>query len=357
MCPDIDFFIAKLYDRLVRKPKGKRSKENAGVEVLVSVIIPMYNCGKYIGRCIRSLIDQTYKSIEILVVDDGSTDNGAKIVKKLQQESNCLKYFWQENQGPSIARNKAIEEAEGKYLLFVDSDDYVSDDYIADMVQSAEENHSELVIAGYTLVYADKRKSVEIIPENYKKDIAEEWAYRISSCWGRLYSREFWTSNHIAFHQEKNSRAEDVPIVLYSNIMAKNITIVQNAGYHYFQHPESAMNQLKNKVIFQFPYQAFREMYRKVRAQTGWNSRDYFDIGVIKFLTQFTFLIYRNAESEEKKRLKKYIIELLQEDWKDMVSAWKSYRRNIQFPFVYKAAIELFIFKYQRAMRTSFQQR
>lgn len=327
------------------------------MEALVSVIVPMYNCEKYIERCIRSLIGQNYKQIEILVVDDGSTDDSARIVKELQQESNSLKYIWQENQGASIARNKAIEEAEGKYLLFVDSDDYLSDNYIEDMVQSAERNHSELVIAGYTLVYADKKKSVEVIPKRYEKDIAEEWAYRISSCCSRLYSREFWINNNITFRQEEKARAEDVPIVLYSNIMAKNITIVQNAGYYYYQHPESAMNQLKNRVVFQFPYQAFHEMYREVKARTAWNSREYFDIGVIKFLAQFTFLIYRNAESEEKNRLKKYIIELLQGDWISMVSAWKSYRRNIQFPFVHKAAIELFILKYQKIMRMHYKKR
>lgn len=321
------------------------------MKALISVVVPMYNCEKYIERCICSLLRQTYEQIEILVVDDGSIDGSAEIIKELQRENSNLKYFYQENQGVSVARNKAIEEATGKYLLFVDSDDFVSNNYVKDMVQSAERNCSELVIAGYTLVYADKRKRVQVIPERYEKGIAEEWAYRISACCSRLYSREFWISNHIAFQQEKKARAEDVPIVLYSNVMAKNITVVQNAGYFYYQHPESAMNQVKNKVVFQFPYQAFREMYQKVSEQPVWNSREYFDIGVIKFLAQFTFLIYRNAKSEEKDRLKRYIIELLQKDWPIMISAWKTYRKDIQFPFVQKVAIELFILKYQRIMR------
>lgn len=318
------------------------------MKVLVSVIVPMYNCEKYIERCIRSLIGQTYKQIEVLVVDDGSTDGGAEVVKELQRENSNLKYFYQENQGVSIARNKAIEESKGKYLLFVDSDDYLSDSYIGDMVQSAEENQSELVIAGYTLVYEDKRKRVQVIPERYERGIAEEWAYRISACWGRLYSKEFWISNRITFCQEKKARAEDVPIVLYSNVMAKSITIVRNAGYFYYQHSESAMNQLKNKVVFQFPYEAFRDMYQRVKKQPVCNSREYFDIGVIKFLAQFTFVIYRNAKPEEKDRLKWYIIELLQKDWATMVLEWKMHRKDICLPLTHKIAIEFFLLKYKQ---------
>ena len=325
------------------------------MRALVSVIVPMYNCEKYIERCICSLIEQTYKQIEILVVDDGSTDGSAVIIKELQRKNCNLKYFYQKNQGVSIARNKAIDEAEGKYLLFVDSDDYLSSNYIEDMVQSAERDQSELVIAGYTLVHADKRKSKQVIPQRYEKDTAEEWAYRISACCSRLYLREFWTSNHMTFYQEEKARAEDVPIALYSNAMAKNITVVPNAGYFYYQHSKSAMNQLKNKIVFQFPYRAFREMYQRVREQPVWNSREYFDIGVVKFLAQFTFVIYKNAESEEKNRLKRYIVELLQEDWTIIVSDWKKHRKSTQFPFAHKMAIELFLLKYRRIMQVDFE--
>lgn len=343
------------WKNVLEKQKAKKTRENAELEALVSVIVPMYNCGKYIERCICSLIVQTYRQIEIIVVDDGSTDNSADIIKKLQQENSNLKYFYQRNQGVGIARNKAIEKAEGKYLLFVDSDDYLGNNYIEDLVRGAEKSQSELAIAGYTIVYEGKRKRVQIIPEKYEKDIAEEWAYRISSCCSRLYSREFWINNHMSFQREKKARAEDVPIVLYANVMAKNITIVQNAGYFYYQHSESAMNQLKNKVMFQFPYQAFNEMYQNVKGKFVSNNREYFDIGVLKFLAQFTFLIYRNAEQEEKDRLKKYIVELLKSDWKTMIFEWKKYRRHIHFSLVQKAAIDFFILKYQRVMQTDFK--
>ena len=313
---------------------------------LVSVIIPMYNSQLYIERCISSILTQTYDQVEILVVDDGSIDNSADIIKKIQQENGKLKYFYQQNSGPGMARNKAIQESKGKYLLFVDADDYLSEDYIECMVESAEMNKSELVVAGYTLAYADARKQVQVVPEKYEKNVAEEWVYRISACCSRLYLKEFWLRNSLEFNEEKGARAEDVPIALYSNAMARNISIVKNAGYFYYQHQESAMHQ-KKKVIFQFPYRSFSEMYQKVKKQSFNNSEAYFNIGVIKFLAQFAFSIYRKADLEEKKRFKEYVEELLQEDWTAIIAEWKMYRRRIQFPILHKIAIELFLLKYK----------
>ncbi len=305
----------------------------------------MYNCQLYIERCIRSLLVQTYEQIEILVVDDGSSDNSAGIVKQLQQESDKLKYFYQQNSGPGVARNKAIQESHGKYLLFVDADDYLGQDYVESMVECAEAHAAELVVAGYTLVYANSKKKVQVIPQKYEKNVSEEWVYRISSCCSRMYLKKFWIENDLKFHQEKEARAEDVPIVLYSNAMAKNISIVKNAGYFYYQHSGSAMHQ-KKRVVFRFPYQSFYQMFQKSKKQPFQNSEAYFDIGVVKFLAQFAFLIYRKADLEEKKKFKRYIQYLLQEDWASIISEWKRYRNKIQFPLTHKIAIELFLLIY-----------
>ena len=106
------------------------------------------------------------------------------------------------------------------------------------------------------------------------------------------------------------------------------------------------MNQ-KKKVIFLFPYQAFGEMYQRVKKQRHQNSKVYFDIGVVKFLAQFEFLVYRKADIEEKKRFRKYVQKLLREDWEDITSEWGKYRRSVRFPLIHKIAIELFLLKYQ----------
>lgn len=312
--------------------------------MLVSVIIPMYNGEKYIERCIVSLLAQTHTQIELLVVDDGSTDDSSAIVKQYQKKDSRIYYFYQENQGPGRARNWAIQQAGGKYLLFVDADDYLKSDYIEELVKTAEKNDSELTIAGYTLVYDDSRKRKEIIPEFYKKGTREEWAYRISSSCSRLYRREFWVTSGLKFNQDKDARAEDVPIVLFANAMAKNISVVANSGYCYYQHPESAMNNKKKKVLFGFPYQAFEEIYKMVKSSTLENSEDFFDFGVLKFLAQFDLVIYKRADIKEKEKFHKYLKDLLT-DFDETIQSWNRLKFKICIPLVHKVAIEIFILK------------
>jgi len=293
-------------------------------------------------------MQQKYRNIEVLIVDDGSTDASANIIMQYVDKDDRIRYFYQNNAGPSVARNKAIQHAIGKYLLFVDADDYVSNDYIENLVCTAEENDSELVIAGYTLVYEDGKTDVVIIPSKYEKCKAEEWAYRISACCSRLYLKEFWSKNNLQFYPEKDARAEDVPIALYANAMAKRIRIVKDAGYFYYQHNSSAMNNKSKEIPFIFPYRAFENMYTKMKASHVENSMDYYWFGVLKFLAQFEFVIYRKASKKERDNFYKYIGRLIGSDWEQMVFGWRRIRYQIDLPFVHRCAIELFIYKYKR---------
>ena len=103
------------------------------MDPLITVMIPMYNTEKYVKKCITSLFNQTYKNIEIIVVDDGSTDNSLRICENLAKRDHRLKILHQENRGVSAARNIALNESQGDYLVFVDSDDYVRKNYIRNL--------------------------------------------------------------------------------------------------------------------------------------------------------------------------------------------------------------------------------
>ena len=313
----------------------------------ISIIIPMYNCEAYISRCIESLLKQTYDNIEIIVVDDGSKDKSAQIVRRIQEETKKVIYLYQDNSGPGKARNRAIKEATGKYILFVDADDYLGENYINDLVECAEKNESELVIAGYTLVYADKKKIIQIVPKRYVKNEKEEWAYRISACCSRLYLKEFWDRNQLEFSEDKDARAEDVPIAIYSNAAAKNISIIQNAEYFYYQHPESAMNNKKRKVVFEFPYLTFENMYQKIRTLEIENSEHFLNFGILKFLAQFDLVIYRKASGEQKAKYVNYLKKLIGKDFETIVQSWNREKYKMDLPFVHKVAIEVFILKYK----------
>ena len=119
---------------------------------LVSVIIPFYNEEQYIGDCLISLIKQTYKNIEIICVDDGSTDNGAMIVKAIQQSDSRISLIQQENMNAGTARNVGFSKAKGEYVLFLDSDDFFSPSMVERMLNKALSTNSDIVFCtGYGL--------------------------------------------------------------------------------------------------------------------------------------------------------------------------------------------------------------
>lgn len=114
----------------------------------VSVIIPIYNPGNALTRCLDSLMSQSYKDIEILLVDDGSTDGSDIVCKEFEIKDKRIKYLHQENAGVSAARNAGIDASTGEYLCFVDSDDYVEPDYVQSMVEAFEKSGADIVIQG-----------------------------------------------------------------------------------------------------------------------------------------------------------------------------------------------------------------
>ncbi len=97
---------------------------------LISVVIPAYNVGKYIDKCIDTVLTQTYSNIEIILVDDGATDDTAEICDNYAKKDNRVKVIHKKNGGLSDARNAGIDAAKGKYITFIDSDDYIADDYV-----------------------------------------------------------------------------------------------------------------------------------------------------------------------------------------------------------------------------------
>lgn len=121
----------------------------------ISIIVPVYNCEKYIKRCIDSLLKQTYQNIEIIIINDGSTDQTLNICNELSKKSKKVKVITQKNLGVSFARNKGIESSTGDYFTFCDADDYYDEDKIELQYKNAITNNSDLSIIGISLVFED----------------------------------------------------------------------------------------------------------------------------------------------------------------------------------------------------------
>ena len=124
---------------------------------LISIIIPVYNTAKYLPRCLDSVLKQTYQNLEIIVVDDGSTDNSPKIIKEYATKDNRIKVIHQKNAGLSAARNTGITKATGKYISFVDSDDEISHNMIKKLFDVLQRNNTDISVCSFKEVYPDNK--------------------------------------------------------------------------------------------------------------------------------------------------------------------------------------------------------
>ena len=136
-------------------------------DIKVSVIVPMYNKEQKISKCLDSLINQTLREIEIVVVDDGSKDNSAEIVKKYCEKDSRVRYVKQDNQGPGAARNVGIINSKGRYIGFVDCDDYVEHEMYEIMYNAAEQNNCEVAVCQEKNVYVDDEGHVTNLGETH----------------------------------------------------------------------------------------------------------------------------------------------------------------------------------------------
>ena len=171
---------------------------------IVSIIIPVYNCEKYIARCLNSLINQTYSNIEIILVNDGSNDKSEDIIKEFAKNDNRIKLYNQTNQGVSAARNTGLDKATGKYIMFVDADDYIELDMVEILIKPIL-NENTIVFCDNTEIWSksiDIRKLFSNISQkkSNKEIVLEEIASgRAGLVCGKLFDRSIVAENNIKF--------------------------------------------------------------------------------------------------------------------------------------------------------------
>ena len=126
---------------------------------LVSVIVPVYNGETELNRCIDSILNQTYKEIELILIDDGSTDSTDEICRDYAAQDKRVRFFQQCNKGVAAARNRGMDESRGEYIAFIDASDYVEPDYIEKLYLACHHNHCNLSMCNYAEVIGDEIKS------------------------------------------------------------------------------------------------------------------------------------------------------------------------------------------------------
>ncbi len=274
----------------------------------VSVIIPVYNSEKYIDKCLGSVMSQRYENLEIIVIDDGSTDESLSIINANAEKDSRIKVITQENMGVSAARNAGINEACGDYITFIDSDDYVGQMYIYRMMRCAIKNDSDMVISGLLMQRPDGTVINSVVPRYYKKGEHEEWAFRMSAVACHLYKKELWDKYDIRFHL--GVRGEDMPISLFFSYVSRNISVVKHADYYYVQHESSAMHSFKKQDKSFLPYDALEDVMKKVDALGKTEKDNFYELFVLRILATMID-IARGATKEEARTLADYIKRIL----------------------------------------------
>lgn len=239
-----------------------------GEKPLISIIVPVYNTSEFLSRCLDSILNQTYKNIEIIIIDDGSTDNSLRIIKKYAKRNSAIKYFTQDNCGQATARNKGIKYASGEYIMFVDSDDYVSNDFCEVAYNSIHNNHSEITFFD---MYAGRNNSFQKITFNLNegyvsKEDALATAIDSSFPVNKIYKLSLF--NNINYPE--GVKYEDLYTTYKLINAAQRVSYVKKALYYYVQRSNSTVHHFTtqsmtdyfnaNQQLFIF----FKENYPKL---------------------------------------------------------------------------------------------
>ena len=273
---------------------------------LISVIVPVYNVEKYLANCLDSIINQTYKNLEILLIDDGSTDNSGKICDDYAKKDNRIKVIHKENGGLSSARNIGINNANGNYLSFIDSDDTINHEMMNNMLDSINKNNTDMAICKLNIIKdevktnekIDINEKIEVITPNDVYDMLynHKQAEMTSSC-NKIFKIELFDDIRYPLGEINEDDAilhlilDKVNIISYSNI----------PYYNYYQRTGSIMHKRNPKAKQSVEHYIVRGNY-------------FFDKKMYKYYDMNAFLIcfvlalhYKDLDkSYYKKNKKKY---------------------------------------------------
>ncbi len=224
-------------------------------KIKVSIIVPVYNVSQYLSRCLESLINQTLKNIEIIVIDDCSTDNSYQIAKEYEKKDNRIVLLKNEkNEGVAFTRNRGLEIANGEYIGFVDSDDWVSIDFYEKLYNSAKKGDFDIAKGSRVEVYQDGSQKIENslnkrIKEGLKKKLPIFCLFEYEF-WSAIYKKSLLKENNIRFESYLKS-AQDYLFLFFVGIYSKTIIIVDDIFYYYYCQRKGSIYNSRTKSHYE----------------------------------------------------------------------------------------------------------
>lgn len=217
---------------------------------MISIIVPVYNTEKYLHRCIDSILLQSYEDIELILVDDGSSDNSGTICDEYASKDSRIKVFHQVNQGVSVVRQIGVYNATGDYVIHVDADDWIEPTAIEDLYKTAVNNQADMVISDYWLEDEDGSRQIVQDPEDLSANhvlmkLLRQELY--GCCWNKLVKRSCILEHKIQFTPSHISYCEDL---LFNCRLLKHdirVAYLPKAVYHYFFANQSNLSNSRTK--------------------------------------------------------------------------------------------------------------
>ena len=221
---------------------------------LVSVIVPIYKVEEYLGKCVKSIQGQTYSELEIILVDDGSPDRCGAMCDEYARLDSRVRVIHKENGGLADARNVGIEKANGKYMLFVDSDDWIHERLVEKTVETAEKFNADIVLFDYARIVKGGRQTdifTMNVPEGRVLSAGEEPGLITGSCSAvnKLYRRSFWKEAELSF--PKGRYYEDLGTMPKVMGLAERIVYQKEVLYYYFLRAGSIMHSVDFKKNYE----------------------------------------------------------------------------------------------------------
>jgi glycosyltransferase EpsH len=217
--------------------------------ITLSIVVPVYNSEKYLSKCLDTIINQTYKNIEILLIDDGSTDRSKEIIHSYMEKDPRIIAFFCENKGVSSARNLGIKNSSGAYITFVDSDDWVDLNLYNEAIKKAEKNNCDIVLYSFTKEFNSSPKINEVLPFKSEEILDKDRIYNdlilnlisyedetkesiMGAIWRCVFKSDLIKSNNICFDTDMHY-AEDLIFCLNTFKLSNSIYILNKPFYHY----------------------------------------------------------------------------------------------------------------------------
>lgn len=261
---------------------------------LVSVIIPVYNCEPYLVHCLDSVLGQSYANLEVLLVDDGSTDESLKICKGYEEQDRRVKVFHKENGGQSSARNLGLDKCSGDYIMFVDSDDYISPLMVEKLHCRIKEDASDLALCNTSYLYEGGR--TELVWSGWRttaiwseRDFWNENVNLVNVAtmfpWNKMYPRKIFDDLRFA-----EGRVQEDELILDRIIrQCSKISVIAEPLYYYRQRNSGTMGNLARKLSFGYVEACLSRFGYFI--ERGWDD----------FLMPVLYLAYKGLEGEHKK--------------------------------------------------------